>query len=75
MSYSLSDRLNVVVFYDDAFAKEFGKKAKGEVRKMIKFANKEFKHKSLTPKIQLDTLTIEHAKGQSWTGDNPVPYL
>ena len=68
-------RSNIVVFYDDAFAKEFGGKAKMEVTKMIKLANDEFKHKSLTPKIQLDTLAIEHAKGQSWTGDNPNPYL
>ena len=57
-----------MVMYDDAFAKEFGAKAKGEVEKMIKFANAEFGHSSLTPKIQLDTISIEHAKGQSWTG-------
>ena len=61
--------------YDDTFAKEFGANAKTEVEKMIKFANSEFKHKSLTPKIQLDTLSIEHAKGQSWAGDNATPYL
>jgi hypothetical protein len=68
-------RSNIVVLYDDAFAKEFGAKAKTEVEKMIKYANVEFSHSSLTPKIQLDTLLIEHAKGQSWTGASPIPYL
>ena len=61
--------------YDDAFAKEFGTKAKAEVEKMIKLANAEFSHASLTPKIQLDTLSIEHASGQAWTGESPIPYL
>ena len=64
-----------MVFYDDAFAKEFGAKAVEEVKKMVSFANKEYGHKSLTPKIQLTALAIEQAKGQSWTGDNPNPYL
>ena len=61
--------------YDDAFAKQFGNKAEAEVKKMIKFANVEFSHKSLTPKIKLDILKIEHAKGQSWTGESSPPYL
>ena len=66
-----------MVLYDDAFAKEFGSKAEAEVKKIVGFANSDvgFGHKSLTPKIQLTALAIEQAKGQSWTGDNPNPYL
>ena len=68
-------RLNVVVFYDDGFAKDFGAKAQDEVKKVVAQANKEFGHPSLTPKIQVNLLAIEHAKGKTWTGDDPNPYL
>lgn len=68
-------KVNIVVFYDDAFAKEFGVKAVDEVKKIVSLANVEFGHKSLTPKIQLTALAIEQAKGQSWTGDDSNPYL
>ena len=68
-------RLNVVVFYDDAFAKEFGAKAQDEVKKIIKGTNDIFGHSSLTPKMQLNVDVIEQAKGNNWTGDDPNPYL
>ena len=71
----LSYRVNIVVFYDDGFAKNFGSKAAEEVKKIVSFANKEFGHKSLTPKIQLEVLAIEQAKGKTWTGSNPNPYM
>merc|ERR1711983_197122 len=43
-------KVNIVVFYDDAFAKEFGSKAEAEVKKIVSFANgdKGFGHMSLT---------------------------
>ena len=66
----------MVWFYDDAWLKEHGTeaKAKAELESMIKIMNQIFKHKSLDVKIQLDTMAIEHVKGQSWTGDSSVPY-
>ena len=68
-------RLNVVVFYDDAFAKEFGAKAQDEIKKIIKGTNDIFGHSSLTPKMQLNVDAIEQAKGNKWTGMDPNPYL
>merc|ERR1712156_547448 len=68
-------KLNVVVFYDDAFAKEFGAKAQDEVKKIIKGTNDIFGHSSLTPKMQVNVDAIEQAKGNNWTGDDPNPYL
>jgi len=61
--------------YDDAFAKEFGAKAVGEVKKIVDSANKLFGHASLTPKIQVNLDAAEQAKGNNWTGDDPNPYL
>merc|ERR1712024_137267 len=54
-------KLNVVVFYDDAFAKEFGAKAQDEVKKIIKGTNDIFGHSSLTPKMQVNVDAIEQA--------------
>ena len=64
-----------MVLYDDAFAKEFGSKAAEEVKKIVSFANVEFGHKSLTPKIQLQVLATEQAKGKSWTGSAVNSYM
>jgi len=68
-------KLNVVVLYDDAFAKEFGAKAQDEVKKIVKGTNDIFGHSSLSPKIQLNVDAIEQATGNKWTGTDPNPYL
>ena len=66
----------MVIFYDDAWLKEQGSadKAKAEIQSMVKLMNQFFKHPTLNVKIQLDVMTIDHAKGQNWVGESSVPY-
>jgi len=68
-------RLNIVVLYDDTFAAQFKGGAEAEIKKMVALADASFKDKSLSVKIQLDTLAIEHAKGSKWDGETGADYL
>ena len=65
-----------MILYDDTFAAQFkGDAAKAEITKMVNIANGIFKKDSLKIKIQLDVMTIEHAKGSKWDGDTGAQYL
>jgi len=69
-------RLNIVVFYDDSFANQFkGDAATKEVKKLVAQAKTAYSHKSLSVKIQLDTMAIHHSKGRKWDGENADGYL
>jgi len=67
-------RLNVVVFYDDSFAAQFKQQDK-KVNEMMAIAKSALGHMSLNVKIQLETMTIHHAKGRKWNEDNVEQYL
>ena len=65
-----------MVFYDDSFANQFkGDAATKEVKKLVAQAKTAYSHKSLSIKIQLDTMAIHHAKGRKWDGENVDAYL
>ena len=63
-----------MVFYDDSFAAQF-KKQDEKVKEMMAHAKSALGHASLNVKIQLETMTIHHAKGRKWNEDNVEQYL
>jgi len=69
-------RLNLVIFYDDSFANQFkGSASTEQVKELLKRAQVALGHKSLSIKIQLDTMKIHHSKGREWDGENLDKYL
>ena len=64
--YRFTFRLNIVVYYDDAFYGKFGPRCFTRIAAIIALVSEQYSETSFKTRLEITMRSVKHVKGHNW---------